>query len=229
MRSSSRQVRHFKQYGSHRKECRVSFRIRATVGNRVSDAPCAQRPCSAWWRSSPSKASASRRSPARGDPEASPIGHRGRLLNGRVNSFEASRKKEKVKRTPHGRPDLTLTELPVERITLEPADRHLPGGELLEKIGEEVSEIIERRAAALVRVHLVRPKYKLPGSPLAQETAAAARVASRAEADHAILDSDARKDAVRRTRTQVPRIGDEAGPSIKHRVEVVQRQVREER
>lgn len=91
-----------------------------------------------------------------------------------LNSLEESRKKEKVKRTPHGRRDLTLTELPVERIILEPAERHLPGGELLEKIGEEVSEIIERRAATLVRVHLVRPKYKLPGSPLAQETAAAA-------------------------------------------------------
>lgn len=91
-----------------------------------------------------------------------------------LKSLEESRKKEKAKRTPHGRRDLSLTELPVERIVLEPPERHLPGGELLEKIGEEVSEIIERRAATLVRVHLVRPKYKLPGSPLAQETAAEA-------------------------------------------------------
>ncbi len=74
-------------------------------------------------------------------------------------------KKGKKKRTPHGRRDLTLVELPIERVVFEPPERSLPGGELLEKIGEEVTEVIERRAATLVRVQLVRPKYKVPPRP----------------------------------------------------------------
>lgn len=85
---------------------------------------------------------------------------------------EAS-KKEKAKRTPHGRKNLTLTELPVERVVLEPAERLVEGGELLEKIGEEVSEILERRAATLVRVQIVRPKYKVPGAVVEEQTAEA--------------------------------------------------------
>jgi transposase len=90
-----------------------------------------------------------------------------------LKSLEESREQEKPKRAPHGRRDLTLCELPVERVVLEPPERHLEGGELLEKIGEEVSEVLERRAAQLVRVQIVRPKYKMPGSPVANETAAA--------------------------------------------------------
>lgn len=106
----------------------------------------------------------------------------GRLENGEpgavanaeevLNTLEDARKKEKAKRTPHGRRDFSLFELPVERVVLEPAERLLEGGELLEKIGEEVNEVLERRPGMLVRVQVVRPKYKLPGSPLAQETAA---------------------------------------------------------
>ena len=78
----------------------------------------------------------------------------------------AAKEKRTPRRTPHGRRDLSLVELPVERVVFEPPERLLPGGELLEKLGEEVSEVIERRAATLVRVQMVRPKYKLPGSPL---------------------------------------------------------------
>lgn len=85
-----------------------------------------------------------------------------------LKSLSSSQKDKKPpRRTPHGRRDLALVELPIERIIFEPPERHLPGGDKLEKIGEEVSEIIERRAATLVRVQMVRPKYKLPGSPLA--------------------------------------------------------------
>lgn len=69
---------------------------------------------------------------------------------------------------PHGRRNLAAFELPVERVVLEPPERLVRGGERLEKIGEEVSEIIERRPAMLVRVQVVRPKYKLPTSPLSR-------------------------------------------------------------
>lgn len=68
-------------------------------------------------------------------------------------------KKSKKK---HGRRDLSLEDLPVERIVLEPVERMAEGGELLEKIGEEVTEYLDRRPASMVRVQIVRPKYKLP-------------------------------------------------------------------
>ncbi|MDQ3266872.1 MAG: hypothetical protein M3Y59_25005, partial [Myxococcota bacterium] len=64
-----------------------------------------------------------------------------------LKSLEAAQKKEKVEAKPHGRRDLSTFDLPVERVVIEPAERKLEGGELLQKIGEEVSEIIERRAA----------------------------------------------------------------------------------
>jgi len=80
---------------------------------------------------------------------------------------EGSRRTQKKRMArPHGRRDLTGVDLPVERIVLEPPERLMKGGERLEKIGEEVAEVIERRPATLVRVQVVRPKYKKPGSPL---------------------------------------------------------------
>jgi hypothetical protein len=49
-------------------------------------------------------------------------------------------------------------------IVLEPPERKLPGGELLEKIDDEVSEHFEYRPASIVRVRVVRPKYRRPTS-----------------------------------------------------------------
>ena len=72
------------------------------------------------------------------------------------------RKRDKKPAKPHGRRDLSLEDLPVEKITLEPPERILPGGEALVKIGEEISEHIDRRPASLVRVQVIRPKYKIP-------------------------------------------------------------------
>jgi len=83
-------------------------------------------------------------------------------LRERATAEVARRKAEKKAAKPHGRRDLSLENLPVEKITLEPPERLLPGGEALVKIGEEVSEHIDRRPASLVRVQVIRPKYKVP-------------------------------------------------------------------
>jgi len=83
-------------------------------------------------------------------------------LRERAQAEVLRRKAEKKAPKPHGRRDLSLENLPVEKITLEPPERLLPGGEALVKIGEEVSEHIDRRPASLVRVQVIRPKYKVP-------------------------------------------------------------------
>lgn len=85
-------------------------------------------------------------------------------LRERAKAEVARRKAEKKAPKPHGRRDLSLENLPVEKITLEPPERLLPGGEALVKIGEEVSEHLDRRPASLVRVQVIRPKYKMPGA-----------------------------------------------------------------
>jgi len=64
----------------------------------------------------------------------------------------------------HGRRDFSKEKAPVETIVLEPPERSLPGGELLVKIGEEVSEHFDYRPASIVRVRVVRPKYRTPRS-----------------------------------------------------------------
>ena len=75
----------------------------------------------------------------------------------------ASKKADKTKKvTPHGRRKLSEENLPVERIVVEPPERNLPGGELLQKIGEELSQHIDYRPSSLVRVEVVRPKYIRP-------------------------------------------------------------------
>jgi transposase len=72
----------------------------------------------------------------------------------------------------HGRRDFDAERAPVEVIVLEPPERSLPGGEALVKIGEEVSEHFDYRPASVVRVRVVRPKYRKPtaadggGSPI---------------------------------------------------------------
>jgi hypothetical protein len=77
-------------------------------------------------------------------------------LRERAKAEVARRKAEKTAPKPHGRRDLSLEDLPVEKITLEPPERLLPGGEALVKIGEEVSEHLDRRPASLVRVQVIR-------------------------------------------------------------------------
>jgi hypothetical protein len=62
----------------------------------------------------------------------------------------------------HGRRDFDAERAPVEVIVLEPPERSLPGGEALVKIGEEVSEHFDYRPASVVRVRIVRPKYRKP-------------------------------------------------------------------
>lgn len=62
------------------------------------------------------------------------------------------------KRTPHGRQ--TLPEhLPIERIVLPVPIEVTENPDAYKKIGEDVSETLERRPATLVRVQVVRPKF----------------------------------------------------------------------
>ncbi len=72
------------------------------------------------------------------------------------------KKKKEKKETPHGRRNLSEEDLPVERIVIEPPERKLPGGELLQQVGAEVSHHIDYRPSSLVRVEVVRPKYLRP-------------------------------------------------------------------
>lgn len=71
----------------------------------------------------------------------------------------------------HGRRNFDLETAPVETIVLEPPERLVPGGELLVKIDEEVSEHFDYRPSSIVRVRVVRPKYRRTGpsnaSPIA--------------------------------------------------------------
>jgi len=83
-------------------------------------------------------------------------------LRERAQIEVARRKVEKKPPAPHGRRDLSLENLPVETIVLEPPERLLPGGDALVKIGEEVSEHLDHRPSSLVRVRVVRNKYKRP-------------------------------------------------------------------
>jgi transposase len=71
---------------------------------------------------------------------------------------EASKPRDGKKKG-HGRRDLSLENLPVEEVVIEPAELKLDGAENLVKIGEDVSEHVDRRPASLVRVRVVRPKY----------------------------------------------------------------------
>jgi transposase len=70
----------------------------------------------------------------------------------------------KGKRKGHGRRSFDAERAPVETIVLEPPERSLEGGELLIKIGEEVSEHFDYRPASVIRVRVVRPKYRRPAS-----------------------------------------------------------------
>ena len=75
---------------------------------------------------------------------------------------EANKPKRDKERKGHGRRDFDKEQLPIVEIVLEPPERNLPGGELLVKIEDEVSEHFEYRPASVVRVRVVRPKYRRP-------------------------------------------------------------------
>jgi transposase len=89
---------------------------------------------------------------------------------------EVARRKVKKEPKPHGRRDLSMENLPVELITLEPPERLLPGGAALVKIGEEISEHIDRRPASNVLVRVIRPKYKMPEAAPEAEAAPVAAI-----------------------------------------------------
>ena len=69
---------------------------------------------------------------------------------------------EQKTRKPHGRRKLSLEDLPVERVVIEPPEREAVGGERLEWVADEVTEYIEHRPSSKVRVQLVYPKYVDP-------------------------------------------------------------------
>ncbi len=76
------------------------------------------------------------------------------------------RGKNKNKKTPHGRQVLP-EHLPLERIELPVPKEVEANPDAFKKIGEDVSETLERRPATLVRVQIVRPKYARKGNDAA--------------------------------------------------------------
>ena len=64
------------------------------------------------------------------------------------------------KKSSHGRRNLADTNLPIERIVVEPLDKE----DSWVKIGEEVTRHIGRRPSQIVCVELVYPKYKTPSA-----------------------------------------------------------------
>ena len=92
---------------------------------------------------------------------------------------EANKPKSGKQRKGHGRRDFDNEQAPVVEIVLEPPERKLPGGELLEKIDDEVSEHFEYRPASIVRVRVVRPKYRRPAPAAGQSPIAIAELPER--------------------------------------------------
>lgn len=79
---------------------------------------------------------------------------------GHADGKDDGRKKKKAK--PHGRRKPEDSKVPVERIVLEPVERTLPGGEALQRIGEETVSYLDHRPGSVVRVEVIRPKYLRP-------------------------------------------------------------------
>lgn len=80
------------------------------------------------------------------------------------DSGRGERKEKERKHTPHGRQKLP-EHLPVERIEILPPEAMGEGAATLVRIGEEVSETLEWRAASHVRMQVVRPKFARRGEP----------------------------------------------------------------
>lgn len=70
--------------------------------------------------------------------------------------------KKKRKAKPHGRQRLKDSNLPVEKVVIEPIERRLPGGEELVRVGEDVSSFLDYRPSSVLRVEVTRPKYMRP-------------------------------------------------------------------
>ena len=73
-------------------------------------------------------------------------------------------KAKERKHTPHGRQKLP-EHLEVEEIVLMPPEVSGEMAESLVRIGEDVSETLEWRSAAMVRLRIVRPKFAVKGEP----------------------------------------------------------------
>jgi transposase len=82
----------------------------------------------------------------------------------------AKRDEKKARQKAHGKRDVSQENLPVHTIVLEPPERLIDGGDALIKIGEEVAEHLDYRPSSLVRVRVVRPKYKVPAQRNADST-----------------------------------------------------------
>jgi transposase len=96
----------------------------------------------------------------------------------------ADKKPKKPKKAaPHGRRDVSAEKLPSVTIVIEPPERKLAGGELLQKIGEEISHHIDYRPASLVRVEVIRPKYLCPEDVGTSSTSAPTTIDEALEGD----------------------------------------------
>lgn len=73
-------------------------------------------------------------------------------------------KTKERKHTPHGRQKLP-EHLEVVEIVIAPPEISGESAESLVRIGEDVSETLEWRAASMVRVRIVRPKFAFKGEP----------------------------------------------------------------
>lgn len=73
-------------------------------------------------------------------------------------------KSKERKHTPHGRQKLP-EHLQIEEIVLMPPEVSGELAESLVRIGEDVSETLEWRSAAMVRLRIVRPKFAFKGEP----------------------------------------------------------------
>jgi transposase len=87
------------------------------------------------------------------------------LGNSDDDEDEASESSRTKKKGGHGRRKLELEDLPLRRVVLLPAERMAPGGENLVKIGEEVTQLVERTPASFVRIEVVREKYAPAPTP----------------------------------------------------------------
>lgn len=73
-------------------------------------------------------------------------------------------KSKERKNTPHGRQKLP-EHLPIEEIVIAPPEVSGELAESLVRIGEDVSETLEWRAASMVRLRIIRPKFAFKGEP----------------------------------------------------------------
>lgn len=80
------------------------------------------------------------------------------LADQEKNTSEEPPKKRK-KRDPHGRRRLDLTNLPVERIEIDPDDVIAAQGAGFVRIGEEISERVALKPAAYIRLRIIRGKW----------------------------------------------------------------------